>query len=62
MRLGIFVVGLLWTGSTLADTVSYTGTLSSTEDRWETNVMLSGAGTLTLQTGVSEEGRTPPER
>ena len=41
MRLGIFVVGLLWTGSTLADTVSYTGTLSSTEDRWETNVMLS---------------------
>ena len=50
MRLGIFVVGLLVTGSTFADTVSYTGTLSSPEDIWETDVELSSAGTLTLQT------------
>jgi hypothetical protein len=50
VRLGIFVVGLLVTGSTFADTVSYTGTLSSPEDSWETNATLSAAGTLTLQT------------
>jgi hypothetical protein len=50
VRLGIFVFGLLVTGCTFADTVSHTGTLSSAEDTWETNVMLSVAGTLTLQT------------
>jgi hypothetical protein len=50
MKLAIFVVGLLVTVVAFADTVSYTGILSSPEDTWETNATLSTAGTLTLQT------------
>jgi hypothetical protein len=50
MRPGILAICLLVTGGAFADTVSYTGTLASPEDTWETNVTLSGAGTLTLQT------------
>jgi hypothetical protein len=40
----------LLAGVAFADTVSYTGALNSPEDTWETDVTLSGAGTLTLQT------------
>jgi hypothetical protein len=50
MKLYIFVPALLLAAGAFADTVSYTGTLSSPEDTWETDVELSGAGTLTLQT------------
>jgi hypothetical protein len=50
VKLGIFVAGLLLAGGAFADTVSYTGTLSSPEDTFQTDVMLSSAGTLTLQT------------
>jgi hypothetical protein len=50
VRFGIFVAGLFVTVVAFADTVSYTGTLSSPEDTWETNATLSSAGTLTIQT------------
>ncbi len=50
MKLYVFVFGLLVAGGAFADTVSYTGALSSPEDTFQTNVMLSSAGTLTLQT------------
>ncbi len=50
MKLYILVSALLAAGCALGDTVSYTGTLSSPEDTWETDVTLSSAGTLTLQT------------
>jgi hypothetical protein len=46
-----------------ADTVSYTGTLLSPEDTFETNVTLTSSGTITLQTfgfggGVNAAGTT----
>jgi hypothetical protein len=41
---------LLLAASAFADTASYTGALNSPEDTWETDVTLSGAGTLTVQT------------
>jgi len=37
-------------GSAFASTISYTGTLSSPEDVFETSATLNSAGTLTLQT------------
>jgi hypothetical protein len=46
----VLAICFLVTGSAFADTVSYTGALASPEDTWETNVVLSGAGTLTLHT------------
>jgi hypothetical protein len=50
MKLYILAPAILLAGSAFADTVSYTGTLSSPEDTWETDATLSSAGTLTLQT------------
>jgi hypothetical protein len=50
MKLYILVPALLLAGGAFADTVSYTGTLTSPEDTWQSDVTLSGAGTLTLQT------------
>ena len=46
----ILVPALFLAGSAFADAVSYTGTLNSPEDTWETAATLSSAGTLTLQT------------
>jgi hypothetical protein len=43
-------VCLLAAGGAFADTVSYTGNLSSPEDTFETDATLSAAGTLTIQT------------
>ncbi len=50
MKLSILLPALLAAGCAFADTVSYTGTLNSPEDTWETDATLSSAGTLTLQT------------
>jgi hypothetical protein len=50
MKIDIFVPAILLAASAFADTASYTGTLSSPEDTWETDATLSSAGTLTLQT------------
>jgi hypothetical protein len=50
MKLCILVPALLAAGCAFADTVSYTGTLNSPEDTWETDATLSSAGTLTIQT------------
>jgi hypothetical protein len=50
MKLYILVPAFLLAGCAFADTASYTGTLNSPEDTWETDATLSSAGTLTLQT------------
>src|SRR5277367_446488 len=50
MKLGAFVIGLFAAATAFADTTSYTGSLSSPEDTFETMATLSVAGTLTLQT------------
>ena len=63
MRLGIFVVRLLWTGSTFADTVSYTGTLSSTETIRRRHIDASnrgfGGGTNAAGTVIPSGGFDP---
>ena len=50
MKLYIITLALLAAGSAFADTVSFTGTLNSPEDTFETNATLSTAGILTIQT------------
>jgi hypothetical protein len=50
VKLPLFVIGLLAAGAALGDTVSYTGTLNTPEDTFETTATLPVAGTLTLQT------------
>jgi hypothetical protein len=46
----MFIIGLLSASGVFAGTVSYTGTLDSPEDTFETSATLSADGTLTLQT------------
>jgi hypothetical protein len=50
MKLCILVPALLLAGSAFGETVSYTGTLNSPKETWQTDATLSSAGTLTLQT------------
>jgi len=50
MKSTIFAIALLAASAAFAGSVSYTGTLSSPEDSFETTATLSAAGTLTLQT------------
>jgi MYXO-CTERM domain-containing protein len=59
------LLGLGWAGIAAAGTVSYTGTLSSPEDTFQTTIALSGSQTVTLQTfgfggGTNGAGATIP--
>ncbi len=50
MKHYVFALGLVAASAAFADTLSYTGALSSPEDSFEAPATLSVAGTLTIQT------------